>query len=72
VLASDNAYLYRNLRERRAGATFEPEDRAGNLAAIDRMLRLAGDADHVVPGHDALQFERFPTRGRVATVKPGR
>jgi glyoxylase-like metal-dependent hydrolase (beta-lactamase superfamily II) len=69
VLASDNAYLYTNLREGRAGATFLPNDREGNLAAIDRMLRLAGDADHVIPGHDPLPFERFPTRGRVAAIK---
>lgn len=72
VLASDNAYLYTNLREGRPGATFQPADRAANRAAIDRMLRLAGDADHVVPGHDLLQFERFPTRGRVATIRSAR
>jgi hypothetical protein len=35
----------------------------------ERMIQLAGSVDRVVPGHDALQFQKFPTRGRVATVK---
>ncbi len=60
VLASDNAYLYRNLSEGRAGATFTPEDREANLAALRRMLELAGDVSRVVPGHDPEQFVRFP------------
>ena len=68
VLASDNCYLFRNLETRTAGATFLPGDRAGNEAALDRMARLAGSTDRVVPGHDPLQFERFPTRGRVALI----
>jgi hypothetical protein len=25
--------------------------------------------DRVVPGHDALQFQKFPTEGRVAKIK---
>lgn len=61
VLASDNAYLYRNLHEGRASATFSPEDREANIAAQRRMEELAGDPARVVPGHDVLQFERFPT-----------
>ncbi len=73
VLASDNAYLYRGLRERRASATFLPSDRAANLRALDRMLALAGDTLHVVPGHDVLQFERFPASGpRMVRVTGGR
>ena len=68
VLASDNCYLFRNLETRTAGATFLPEDRAGNEAALDRMVRLAGAPERVVPGHDPLQFQRFPTRGRVALI----
>ncbi len=60
VLASDNAYLYRGIVERRASATFAPDDRAGNIAAIARMIRLAGDAERVIPGHDAAVFTRFP------------
>ncbi len=60
VLASDNAYLYRNLTEGRAGATFTPEDRDNNLAAVRRMIELAGDVSRVVPGHDAEQFRQLP------------
>jgi len=68
VLASDNCYLFRNLETHTAGATFLPEDRAGNEAALERMARLAGSPARVVPGHDPLQFLRFPTRGRVALI----
>jgi glyoxylase-like metal-dependent hydrolase (beta-lactamase superfamily II) len=69
VLASDNCYLYENLRSHRASATFDPGDQPGNVAAQERMIALAGSADRVVPGHDPLQFERFPTQGRVAKIK---
>ena len=69
VLASDNCYLFRNLETRTAGATFLPEDRAGNEAALERMARLAGSPSRVVPGHDPLQFQRFPTVGRVARIR---
>lgn len=68
VLASDNCYLFRNLETRTAGATFLPEDREGNVAALARMERLAGSAARVIPGHDPLQFTRFPTSGRVARI----
>ena len=69
VLASDNCYLYRNLAERVAGATFDEADHAANVAAQARMIALAGSADRVVPGHDLLQFERFHAEGRVARVR---
>jgi glyoxylase-like metal-dependent hydrolase (beta-lactamase superfamily II) len=69
VLASDNCYLYRNLETRSPGATFEPADRAANLAALARMDTLAGAASRVVPGHDMLQFQRYPTSGRVARIR---
>ncbi len=69
ILASDNCYLYRNLDTRAASATFTREDRPGNIAALDRMVVLAGSADRVVPGHDPAQFERFPTRGRIARIR---
>jgi glyoxylase-like metal-dependent hydrolase (beta-lactamase superfamily II) len=61
VLASDNAHLYRALDERRASATFSPDDRAGNVAAGRRMIELAGSPERVVPGHDPEMFERFET-----------
>jgi len=69
VLASDNCYLYRNLREHVSGATFADGDHAANVAAQARMVALAGSAERVVPGHDLLQFDRFPTEGRVARVR---
>lgn len=70
VLASDNCYLYRNLRQHVPIAiTFTPADRAANLVAQDRMVKLAGSAERVVPGHDPEQFERFPAEGRVARIR---
>jgi len=69
VLASDNCYLYRNLEARAASATFTPEDRDANLRAQERMIELAGSRDRVVPGHDALQFQRHPAAGRVARIR---
>ncbi|HUH11890.1 MAG TPA: N-acyl homoserine lactonase family protein [Longimicrobiales bacterium] len=71
VLASDNAYLWRNLEEGVAGATFDPADAGGNRAALARMLALAGTPERVVPGHDPAQFRRFPGGGRVVTVREG-
>jgi glyoxylase-like metal-dependent hydrolase (beta-lactamase superfamily II) len=69
VLASDNCYLYRNLETRAPITTFEPADAQSNLKALERMATLAGAAERVVPGHDPLIFERFPTKGRVAKIK---
>ena len=69
VLASDNCYLYRNLDTRAPVATFAPEDRSANLAAFERMIALAGAKERVVPGHDPLQFQRFPAKGRVAKIR---
>jgi glyoxylase-like metal-dependent hydrolase (beta-lactamase superfamily II) len=69
VLASDNCYLYRNLAEHKASATFSEADQPANIRNQARMIELAGSPDRVVPGHDALQFHKFQTKGRVATVK---
>jgi glyoxylase-like metal-dependent hydrolase (beta-lactamase superfamily II) len=69
VLASDNCYLYENLKSRRAGATFDPSDAPANIAAQQRMIDLAGSPDRVVPGHDLAQFTKFPTTGRVAHIR---
>ena len=69
VLASDNVYLYRNLSEHKPSATFSEADYPANLEAQRRMIDLAGSAERVVPGHDALQFQKFPTQGRVATLQ---
>jgi glyoxylase-like metal-dependent hydrolase (beta-lactamase superfamily II) len=69
VLASDNCYLYENLKSHRASATFLPTDAPGNIAAQQRMIELAGSVDRVVPGHDPEQFKHFPTMGRVAHIR---
>jgi glyoxylase-like metal-dependent hydrolase (beta-lactamase superfamily II) len=69
VLASDNCYLYRNLAEHKASATFSETDRPANIRNQTRMIELAGSADRVVPGHDPRQFERFPTQGRIARIR---
>lgn len=63
VLASDNAYLYENLEKHLAIA--QTLDATSNLAAQDRMLKLAAAPRLVVPGHDPAVFERF------LAVKPG-
>jgi glyoxylase-like metal-dependent hydrolase (beta-lactamase superfamily II) len=69
VLASDNLYLYRNLTEHRASATFSEADWPANIKNQDRMIELAGSPDRVVPGHDRMQFEKYPVKGRVAKIK---
>src|SRR5246500_768424 len=69
VLASDNSYLWRNLEERKASATFSDADHAANVKNQARMIELAGSAERVVPGHDMLQFQKFPTQGRVAKIR---
>lgn len=72
VLASDNCYLYRNLAEHRASATFSKADEPANIQNQARMIELAGGSpDRVIPGHDAAQFDKYPTSadGRVAKIK---
>jgi glyoxylase-like metal-dependent hydrolase (beta-lactamase superfamily II) len=69
VLASDNSYLYRNLETHMASETFTTDYHAANIKNQERMIQLAGSIDRVIPGHDALQFKKFPTEGRVATLK---
>jgi glyoxylase-like metal-dependent hydrolase (beta-lactamase superfamily II) len=71
VLASDNVYFYLNLSQHLASATFSDADHAANIAQQKQMTELAGSVDRVVPGHDILQFQRFPTEGRVAKIKDG-
>jgi glyoxylase-like metal-dependent hydrolase (beta-lactamase superfamily II) len=69
VLASDNCYFYLNLSSHLASATFSDADHPANIAQQSRMIQLAGSRDRVIPGHDALQFQKFPTQGRVARIK---
>jgi glyoxylase-like metal-dependent hydrolase (beta-lactamase superfamily II) len=70
VLASDNCYLYRNLTEHKASATFSDADHAANIKNQERMIQLAGgNPDRVIPGHDAAQFQKYPATGRIAKIK---
>jgi glyoxylase-like metal-dependent hydrolase (beta-lactamase superfamily II) len=68
VIASDNVYLYENLDKHVPIAqTF---DAKSNLAAQDRMKRLATSPRLLVPGHDPDVFVRFPKPGNgVARVE---
>lgn len=68
VLASDNPYLWRNLQERKASATFSDADHDANIKNQARMIELAGFIDRVIAGHDALQFQKFPTQDRIARI----
>ncbi len=68
VVASDNVYLYLNL-ERHAPIA-QTLDRASNLAAQARMLKLATSPRLIVPGHDPEVFVRFPQPGKgVARIR---
>ncbi len=58
VIASDNVYLYENLDKHvPIAATL---DAKSNLAAQDRMKRIASDMKLIIPGHDPEVFSRFP------------
>ncbi|MDB4914351.1 MAG: beta-lactamase domain protein [Gemmatimonadetes bacterium] len=68
VLASDNAYLYENLDEKRPIA--QTLDSLSNLRAQARMKQLASAPRLIVPGHDPLLFVRFPAPGNgVARIR---
>jgi glyoxylase-like metal-dependent hydrolase (beta-lactamase superfamily II) len=57
VIASDNCYLYENLARHRPIA--QTLDSMSNLAAQDRMRRIASARRLIVPGHDPAVFTRF-------------
>lgn len=61
VLASDNVYLYENLEKDLPIA--QTLDAAANLAAQQRMRRIAGDVRRIVPGHDPAMFTRYKSAG---------
>lgn len=61
VFASDNVYLYENLEKHAPIA--QTLDGASNLKAQDRIRMLASDPRLIVPGHEPLVFERFPSVG---------
>ncbi len=61
VIASDNVYLYENLDKHAPIA--QTLDAVANLAAQDRMRRLASSPKLIIPGHDPDVFVRFPKPG---------
>ena len=61
VVASDNCYLYENLARHRPIA--QTLDSTSNLAAQDRMRRIASARRLIVPGHDPAVFTRFRSVG---------
>jgi len=61
VIASDNVYLYENLDRHRPIA--QTLDSLSNLAAQERMTRLASMPRLIVPGHDPAVFVRFAKPG---------
>jgi len=61
VVASDNVYLYENLDRHLAIA--QTLDAMSNLAAQDRMKRIASARRLIVPGHDPAVFQRFRSAG---------
>lgn len=68
VIASDNMYLYENL-ERHVPIS-QTLDAASNLAAQERMTKIASSPRLIVPGHDPAVFERFPSPGHgVARIR---
>lgn len=58
VLASDAAHFYENLQRRRPyPAAVHVDDM---LESFDKLLTLAGDIEHVIPGHDPLVMQLYP------------
>ncbi len=57
VIASDNVYLYENLDHHLPIA--QTLDAKSNLAAQDRMKKIASPRRLIVPGHDPAVFQRF-------------
>ena len=58
VMTSDNMYLYENMD--RHVPIAQTLDASSNLAAQDRIRKLASDPSLIVPGHDPAVFERYP------------
>jgi hypothetical protein len=67
VLASDAAHLYANLTRKIPFPIFV--DEASYAMAQARVMELAGDSlDHLIPGHDPLVLQCFPSQNDIARV----
>jgi glyoxylase-like metal-dependent hydrolase (beta-lactamase superfamily II) len=71
VLASDATHFYENLQKRRPyPAAHHVEEM---LESFDRVMKLAGDIEHIIPGHDPMVMQLYPAarpglEGRVARL----
>jgi glyoxylase-like metal-dependent hydrolase (beta-lactamase superfamily II) len=62
VLASDVTHFYENMASSRP---FTTAFHVGEmLEGFDRLLALAPDESHIVPGHDPLVMKLYPAPGR--------
>jgi glyoxylase-like metal-dependent hydrolase (beta-lactamase superfamily II) len=57
VLASDAVHYYENFDQRNPFPAIV--DLPGMLDGYDRLVDLSDGADHIVPGHDPLVFDRY-------------
>lgn len=58
VLASDSAVFYEGLE---SGRPFPAAFHVGDeLAGYEKLLRIAGSVDAIIPGHDVKVMERYP------------
>ena len=60
ILASDNVYTYYNLDNLKSAPKDATFDTTGYINAMKRMKTLVSNIKFIIPGHDALLFNRFP------------
>ncbi len=65
-LASDAAHYYENFMEKRLFPIVA--DREDMVKGFDRIVELGGAPDRVIPGHDPLVRERYPSEGHSGFV----
>lgn len=58
VLASDACHYYENLQRRRPYPAAHRVDEV--LESFEKVLALAGDIEHVIPGHDPIVMQIYP------------
>lgn len=60
ILASDNVYTYYNLDHLKSATKNATFDTKGYIKEMGRMKTLVSNIKFIIPGHDALVFNRFP------------
>jgi glyoxylase-like metal-dependent hydrolase (beta-lactamase superfamily II) len=58
VLCSDAMFLYANMKEESAGI---PANLLDALLGFERLKKLTSSPDNLIPGHDPLIVDRFPS-----------